>query len=215
MLRTLTLALLAPCLAVPGAAFAEPTTQGTASPTPDTGLTSRVSSAEGRIQSEAGRVEILGRPVRVGEKLELPEGFIRVEEEGIEDRQVGSFTVVPAETLRPTSIALAGATGRPPAQAGPEPAGPETAPAQTELVEAATSAACRRERSEYLRELWKESGIDVKDPVAVIEGLEAGAQGPATAYYWFALATDPFRPLAWSSDLRSRADALARCVRRD
>jgi hypothetical protein len=57
------------------------------------------------------------------------------------------------------------------------------------------------------------SGIDVKDPVALLEGLEAGGAGPLTGYYWFALATDAFRPLAWSSELRSRADALARCAR--
>jgi hypothetical protein len=72
---------------------------------------------------------------------------------------------------------------------------------------------CRTERAAYLRELWKTSGIDVKDPDALLAGLEAGDSGPASGYYWFALATDPFRPLAWSSDLRDRAEALARCVR--
>jgi hypothetical protein len=56
------------------------------------------------------------------------------------------------------------------------------------------------------------SGIEVSDPDALLLGLE-GDQGAAAGFYWFALATDPFRPLAWSSDLRARAEALARCVR--
>ena len=207
MLRRLTFALLASGLALPGTAIGE-TTQGTAAaPLSDQGLTTPVASAEGRIKSEAGQVEIMGRPVRVGEKLELPEGFIRVEEEGTEDRQVGSFTVVPAETLRPTAVALADATQAPVrARPAPEPVVPP---------EPAAAASCRRERTAYLRELWKESGIEVEDPEGVLEGLESGAQGPAAGYYWFALATDPFRPLAWSSDLRARADALARCARQD
>ncbi len=215
MLRTALPALLGALLALPLAARGEPA-PGAPAPAPDDAITGRVGNPEGRIESEVGRVEILGKPVRVGEKLELPEGFIRVEEEGTEDGRVGSFTVVPAETLRPTVAALAAAGGgapegterEAPALAGPpSPAAPAAGPAEP--------AACRRERTEYLRELWKESGIEVDDPGAVLEGLEAGAQGAATGYYWFALATDPFRPLAWSSDLRARADALARCVRED
>lgn len=170
------------------------------------------SVAEGRVESQGARVEILGRPVRVGENRELPEGFIRVEEEGVEDREVGSFSVVPAQTLRPASVAMAEASPRsrrpgsvqgmaePPATAPPLPS---------------TERPCRRERAAYLSELWKASGIEVADPDAVIEGLESGGSGPASGFYWFALATDPFRPLAWSSGLRARADALSRCVRGD
>ncbi|HEY6100080.1 MAG TPA: hypothetical protein VIW03_11655, partial [Anaeromyxobacter sp.] len=52
--------------------------------------------AEGRIETDEGRVEILGRPVRVGERVELPEGWYRVEEAGPEDGEIGSFSVVPA-----------------------------------------------------------------------------------------------------------------------
>jgi hypothetical protein len=42
--------------------------------------------------------------------------------------------------------------------------------------------------------------------------MRAGGSG-LNGYYWFASATDAFRPLAWSSELRSRADDLARCAR--
>jgi hypothetical protein len=172
-------ALLAAVLALPLAAPAAPPAR-----------------AEGRIESDEARTEILGRPVRVGERIELPEGFLRVEEEGTEDREIGSFTVVSAESLG--AIAPAPAA---PAGAGDPAASSPGAPA------------CRAERAAYLAQLWKESGIEVKDPAALLEGLQGGATGPATGFYWFALQTDAFRPLAWSSELRSRADALARCVR--
>jgi hypothetical protein len=153
--------------------------------------------AEGQIVSDEGRTEILGRPIRVGEKIELPEGFIRVEEQGTEDGEVGSFTVVPAESF---DVATAAAIA--PGAAGDDPA-PRPAPARD----------CRAERARYLAELWRLSGIEVSSPDAVIEGLEGPGGGPQSGFYWFALATDPFRPLAWSSELRGRADALARCVR--
>lgn len=156
-------------------------------------------AASGRIEAGDSRIEILGRPLRAGDRIDLPEGYLVVEESGPDDGQVGSFGVVPAESLSqaaPASTA-AGAAAGDPADASPEPGG----------------EACRAERSAYLSELWRLSGIDVKDPAALLEGLQAGASGPATGFYWFALASDPFRPLAASSELRSRAEALARCVR--
>jgi hypothetical protein len=166
-------------LAVPGPARADPT-------------------AAGRIQTDEGTIEILGRPVKVGEKIETPEGWLRVEEAGPEDREVGSFGVVSADAFG--AGADAGAAGT--VAAAGDPAHRPAAPRD-----------CRAERSAYLSELWRASGIEVSAPDAVIEGLEAGAGGPATGYAWFALATDAFRPLAWSSALRDRAEALARCVR--
>jgi hypothetical protein len=151
--------------------------------------------AGGRIQSDEGTVEILGRPVRVGEALRLPEGFIRVEEKGTEDENVGSFTVVPAESMGAVAAASGEAAGA--GDPGPRPD---------------DERSCRAERAAYLAELWRQSGIEVESPDALIEGLEAGT-GPGTGFYWFALATDAFRPLAWSSSLRDRANALSRCVR--
>jgi hypothetical protein len=173
-------ALLATVLAVPSAASAAP------APRP-----------EGRVESEEARTEILARPLRAGERIDLPEGYLLLEEEGTEDGAVGSFTVVAAEAL--ASVAPA----------------PQEAPADAGDPAAAVAAppACGPERSAYLAQLWKESGIEVADPAALLEGLQGGASGPATGFYWFALQADPFRPLAWSSELRSRADTLARCVR--
>jgi hypothetical protein len=154
--------------------------------------------AEGRIDTDEGRVEILGRPVRVGEKLELPEGFIRVEEKGTEDEHVGSFTVVPAETFATAGLGAPGA---------------EAALAGDAASHVAATTSCRRERAAYIAELWRQSGIEVSSPDALLEGLEGEEGGPSAGFYWFALATDPFRPLAWSSTLRDRAEELARCVR--
>ncbi|BDG03231.1 hypothetical protein [Anaeromyxobacter oryzae] len=162
--------------------------------------------SDGTIETDGARIEILGKPVRVGETVELPEGFIRVEEAGTEDEHVGSFSVVPAASLRATANARAALPpGTPAVAAAAEGYPPRAA--------GAPEPACLGERNAYLRELWKQSGIDVKDVDAIIQGLEGTGYGPGTGFYWFAIATDPFRPLAWSSDLRDRADALARCVR--
>lgn len=162
-----------------------------ASPTP------RAEPAAGRIDAGDSRFEILGRPLRAGDRIDLPEGYLVVEESGpADDDAVGSFGVVPAESF---------------AAAVPPPAAPAEAGAPADP--APGGAACTSERSAYLAELWKASGIEVKDPAALLEGLQGGASGPGAGFYWFALASDVFRPLAWSSDLRARADALARCVR--
>lgn len=155
--------------------------------------------AEGRIQTDEGQVEILGHPVRVGERIDLPEGWFRVEEAGPEDGEIGSFSIVPAESFE--------AAASSPAAGVAEAGGPGDASAKPRD--------CSAERSAYLAELWKTSGIEVASPAALIEGLRAGDSGPGAGYYWFALATDPFRPLAWSSALRGKAEALVRCVRGD
>jgi hypothetical protein len=153
--------------------------------------------AEGRIASDEGRAEILGSPVRVGERIDLPEGWYRVEEAGPEDEEVGSFSVVPAE-----SLAAAGAPAWGPAMAAEDAADRRPAPRE-----------CLAERSAYFAELWRQSGIEVSSPVALLEGLEGKRGGSDTGFHWFAIATDAFRPLAWSSALRDRAEALVRCVR--
>ena len=151
--------------------------------------------AEGRVESDEGHVEILGRPVRVGERIDLPEGWFRVEEAGPEDDEVGSFAVVPAESFG----AAAAAAPEPGAASDPASARPGRRD-------------CAAERSAYLAELWRQNGIEVSAPAALLDGLEGGSRGPKTGFYWFALATDAFRPLAWSSALRARAEALVRCV---
>lgn len=153
-------------------------------------------AASGRVEGGDARFEVLGRPLRAGDRIELPEGYLVVEESGPEDGQAGSFGVVPAESFAATAAEpVLVAEAQPPAEALPG------------------GAECRGERAAYLAELWRGSGIDVKDPVALLDGLQGGATGPSTGFWWFALASDAFRPLAWSSELRARADALARCVR--
>lgn len=170
--------------------------------------------AEGRIESDEGRVEILGKPYRVGETIELPEGFLRVEEAGPEDGQVGSFSVVamrsaPQEQAEPAQQVEQ--LRPPPAQPSPE-ARRAAGDLQPAGAAPARGAECSPQRTAYLAELMRLSGIEISSPAALMEGLGAG-EGPDLGFYWFALQTDPFRPLAWSSELRSRAEALTRCVR--
>ena len=162
--------------------------------------------AEGRIDAGDAQVEILGRPYRVGETIQLPEGFLRVEEAGPEDEEIGSFTVVPASS--PTSLAVAVATaGAPAAAPAAIPAGEPFPPPRP------GAAPCRAERAAFLAEIWKGSGIEVEDPEGLLEAFEGSEGNPDLATLWFALSTDAFRPLAWSSDARGRANALARCMR--
>jgi hypothetical protein len=159
----------------------------------------------GWVEGEKGRFEILGRPLHAGDRIELPEGFLVVEEDLPDDGAVGSFGVVSAETFKESPEA----PQRPADTFAP--GGGE--PALEASALAAPGGACRNERAAYLAELWSMSGIEVKDPVALLEGLEAGGSGALSGYYSFAFATDAFRPLAWSSELRSRANDLARCAR--
>lgn len=77
-------------------------------------------TAAGRIETEGGRFEILGRPLRAGDRIELPEGYLVVEESAPDDGQAGSFGVVPAASLATTAP-------EPPVRAeagGPADAGP-------------------------------------------------------------------------------------------
>src|SRR5512142_3537564 len=52
---------------------------------------------EGTLEAGRAHSELLTKPVPVGKRIDLPEGWFRVEEEGVEDRNVGSFTVAVAE----------------------------------------------------------------------------------------------------------------------
>ncbi len=160
--------------------------------------------AQGTIQIDgATRAEVLSHKVPVGRRIDLPEGWYRVEEEGVEDRDVGSFTVASAGTDEVAAAA-------PAAPAAAEPA--EASPAAFAAAALRQPDACRKERTAYLRELWRESGVEISDPDALVRGLDAGTTGPGAAYLWSALSMDAFRNLAWSSGLRSRAEDLVRCV---
>lgn len=182
----------------------------------------RAPAAAGRIESDEGRVEILGRALKAGDTIQLPEGYLRVEEDGDEEREVGSFSIVPARAPEArVDVAAAEPEPEPERAAGSEGtasgAAVEAAPSAPAGTPGAPSArafaSCRAERSAYLAELWRLSGIEVSSPSDLLEGLEGPADGPRAGFFWFALQTDPFRPLAWSSELRARAEALSRCVR--
>jgi hypothetical protein len=162
--------------------------------------------AEGSIEAGTARVEVLGRHYAPGDTIELPEGYLRVEEAGPEDGEIGSFTVVPAAILSrapPAEAARAGAVIPVPV---PEREGERA-------VAPRAGADCSAERAAYLAEIWKQSGIEVSDPQGFLAGLEETDEGADLTLAWFALNTDAFRTLAWSSDARAKASALARCAR--
>jgi hypothetical protein len=159
----------------------------------------RADPASGRVETDQGFVEILDRPVRVGERVDLPEGWYRVEEAGPEDGRVGSFAVVSSNTLSAQDDSEAQA------EAEPDPSAPADAKPE--------APSCRPERAAFVAELFKSHGVEVKDPVGFLQALEGDGFAPGLATLWLSLSTDPVRPLAWSSELRTRADALAHCAR--
>jgi hypothetical protein len=163
-------------------------------------------AAEGTIDVDGARVEVLGRAVPVGARVELPEGWFRVEEQGVEDRQAGSFSVLSAAAASGAPAKAAPEIARAAVEAEPPPPPPPPPPVPTALR-------CRAERAEYLRELWRETGVEVDHPDAVLEGLDPAHGGAALGPWEFGPGGDPIRPLAWSSELRDRARDLARCVR--
>lgn len=172
--------------------------------------------AEGSIDTGTARVEVLGRHYSPGDTIELPEGYLRVEEAGPEDADIGSFSVVPAATIAMADAAPAGAqrteSARGVAAVIPFPRrereeeGAAPAPARV-------GPDCSAERAAYLAEIWKQSGIELSDPQGFVAGLERTDEGADLTLAWFALSTDAFRTLAWSSDARAKAAALARCAR--
>lgn len=173
----------------------------------------------GFVASEESRVEVLAAPVRVGERVERPEGWYRVEEAGPEDREAGSFGVVPATALAEREEeAGPGAAPEPAARAEARlGVGPEdrlTAPADVRGEGPAYALAdpCRAERTAYLRELLRLEGIEVADPVGLMEGLEGATFARGFNWFWLSLRIDPIRPLSSSSNLRALADRLARCA---
>lgn len=164
--------------------------------------------AEGTIDAGGARVELLGRTYAAGDTIELPEGYLRVEEDGAEDGAVGSFAIVPAETIARADAAPERAMRTMGTGSGDEPAVREEAPAPGRAA-----PDCSAERAAYLAEIWKQSGIELSDPQGFVAGLEQTEEGADLTLAWFALSTDSFRTLAWSSDARAKATALARCAR--
>jgi hypothetical protein len=160
--------------------------------------------AGGFVQSDDGRTEVLSAPSRVGERVDRPEGWYRIEEGGADGAAAGSFTIVPAT---PTSDSGAPLREEDDARASTPPVREPT----LEAVVAATDP-CRTERTRYLAELLRTQGVELADPVGFLEGLQGDRFAQGLSWFWLSLSIDPVRPLAWSSDLRDRAKALARCA---
>jgi len=174
--------------------------------------------AEGTLSSGDATVEVLSQKLPVGERIDLPEGWYRIEEEGTEDEHVGSFTV--AEASGGGGAATRAVAPPPPAEpSSPAPPSqppvafrPPSTPAGWASLSLLRTGSCRAERSAYLRQLFHEAGIDdVKDPEALLRGLDGGPGGLASVSFWQSF--EPFRNLSWSIHLKARARDLERCVR--
>ena len=143
-------------------------------------------------------VEML--PQRGGRtEIRTPQGFVRVDDPRGAASGSGTFGVYPA-----------GAYGR-----TPPPPGSAAEVASREPAPRPAADPCRRERSRYLRRLLQMDGIDLDDPLAVLDGL-SGPEGYAGAAlfsgYGLLPVVDPIRPLAWDLELRSLARDLAACA---
>lgn len=176
-------------------------------------------AAAGAVRADRAAVEIL--PPRAGaSELRTPEGFLRVEG-GMIGASSGTFGVYPAGAYgagTSTGGVTGGAYG-----AGARPPPPSVAAApqpQPELAPAGPPAGlerCRPERTRYLRRLLYFVGIDVDDPLALVDGI-AGAPGAASGSFLFTAygalgGLEPLRPLAWDQELRSLGRELAACQR--
>ena len=169
--------------------------------------------AEGSIDAGDAQVEVLGRRYAPGDTIELPEGYLRVEEAGPEDEEVGSFSIVPAAALaRAEAPVTATAERRAPRSAADAMGTGLGAEEELPAPRPSTGPDCSAERAAYLAEIWKQSGIELSGPQGFLAGLEQTEEGADLTLAWFALSTDAFRTLAWSSDARAKAAALARCA---
>ena len=121
-------------------------------------------------------------------EVRVPEGFVRAEA----DAPSATSNRSPSPTSSPSPSSTSAGTSMP----APDP--------------------CRAERSAYLRRLLQMTGVDLDDPIALLEGLAGpgGYQGALLSTPLGVLpGVDPVRPLAWDAELRSRARDLAACAR--
>jgi len=173
------------------------------------------SSASGSVRSDLMSIEVL--PPRAGNEIRTPEGFVRLEGSSAAPAGLATFgTYRPVPVRAPTagarSAAMAGAQAEAPVGAA-QPGGGDGAipPPPGSLRDP-----CRAERSRYVRRLLVMSGIDLDDPLALLEGMTGPGGYPA--HYLFTVigllpGADPIRPLAWDQELRSLARDLAACSR--
>jgi hypothetical protein len=165
--------------------------------------------ASGWVQTEHGRVEISGGRTFFGTAMAPAPG-----------RPVSSFSPRPPAHPEPFDFAqdrLRGAESKgPPLRGGEREVGATLPAPPREVGASATADPCRAPRSAYLRQLLRTTGVDVDDPLALLDEL-AGPRGydAATLFTPYGLlpGVDPIRPLAWDSELRRLARDLVRCGR--
>lgn len=167
--------------------------------------------AGGSVRSDRMALELL--PPRAGNEIRTPEGFIRLEGSGAAPASLVSFG-----TYRPVPPQVTAAARGTPVVARTE-AAEGTPGGDGGALSAAASPArepCRAQRSRYVRRLLAMSGVDLDDPLALLEGM-TGAGGYPAHYLFTAVGllpgSDPIRPLAWDLELRSLARELAACSR--
>lgn len=125
-----------------------------------------------------------------GMTIETPEGFLRLEE--------------------PPAPGLPGSFSVEAARAQMAPATQPLEPAEARALAPPPAPPCREERRRFLSALLRRAGVELSDPEALLEGL----YGPAFAAPLMAvsLPADPIRTASADVELRSLAEALARCT---
>ncbi|AKU90109.1 hypothetical protein [Vulgatibacter incomptus] len=191
----------------------------------------------GTISSREATTEILPAPPPVGETIQIPGGWYRIESGPEEPGATGSLTVMKVPFPKPVAPAApARAPAAPPAPA--QPAAPSEAyPYSQPYAEAYPPASayppaleeqrCWMEKEAYARELFRIAGIWYYErPLELIQGVEETpglALSPWIRFNLFGLATggplvsavgvDPIRPVGWDEGLRWAADDLIQCIR--
>jgi len=139
-------------------------------------------------------------------EIRTPEGFIRLEGAARPTSGSGAFAVYPAASY---------SRAAPPPGSEDGAAGEATPQAPDEAAPPPTPDPCWRERNAYLRRLLRMDGIDLEDPLALLDGL-SGPAGHANRLLFTAYGllpgVDPIQPLAWDFELRSLARELTTCA---
>lgn len=175
----------------------------------------------GRITTDDATIEILPGPPKVGERIEIPGGWYRIESGAEEPGPTGSFSVVATEELAPVSEA--------PGEGAPayrQEYAPAAGPAGEEQRLISFDDACYPQKEKVARELFRIAGIWYFDrPLEWVEALQqhpALSLSPWVRFNLFGLAVggplgigagvDPIRALGWDEGLRWSANDLLDCL---
>ncbi len=161
----------------------------------------------GTVRSDEVTIEVLAPSS--GQEIRTPEGFIRAEGAGPDERAAGSFGIFRSAARGGGEAAAASTPGQLPA---PLPASGAASGTWAAPPPPGADDGCRAERERYLRHLWHSAGIDVERPLALVKGLSGQAwYGDDVLAAGSIAGVDPIRPLAWDAELRSLARDLVAC----